>query len=490
MKKIFVIALVIMCVCVFVWTPTCAYAAGSKAAGSKAAVSITRGEITGSNVAMRKEANATSDILYKLGKGTIVQISKTNVNAQWHQVVYKGKTGYVNRVYINWDSSLDAYNFSYVARIVNVKKDVTVRSAPKASASSLGKAKKGAVLDISKRNAAKGWHQVVFEDKTGYISTKYLDVYVKADSTQLCALSIKGGTLSPAFSPKEYGYVVTTSSSKVTLTARANAGIKVDINGSGKSSLSVSVPSGGMKTVRISLNGQTRYSVYILRNVITVGTWNIKRGDGNLLMQGRLVNNQKPDLMGIQEVIQNSSASSTVDNLASLKTSTMSNTSFAKTIDFSSSSKYGIGIISRYKLSSIQTFPLNSGGYERRVLQKAVVTIGGKKVSIYNTHFSYNSASIRAKQFQQVLQIMNQDKNKYKILTGDFNAKGPEFSQLTGYNVVHNEQTVYYDYSKKEFKASIIDNIIVTKNIKVLNSRVIQTSLSDHDPLFAYLILK
>ena len=34
-----------------------------------------------------------------------------------------------------------------------------------------------------------------------------------------------------------------------------------------------------------------------------------------------------------------------------------------------------------------------------------------------------------------------------------------------------------------------LDNIIVSKNIKVANSRIVITSFSDHYPVFAYLIL-
>lgn len=483
MKKLLVIFLIMICACVFIWTPT-------YAAASAATVSITHGEITGSNVAMRKEASANSAILCKIGKGESVQILRTNVNAQWDQVVYKGKTGYVNRVYVNWDSSLDEYNISYVAKVINVTKDVVVRSAPKTSAKSIGNANKGEILTVSQRNAAAGWQQVAFEGKTGYISSKYLDVYAKVDNTQLCSLSIKGGTLSQAFSPKEYGYVVTASTSKVMVTARANDGVTVDINGSGMSSLSIGIPSGSMKTVRISLNGQTKYTIYILRNVLTVGTFNIKRGYGNLPMQGRMINIEKPDIMGLQELIQDTAPGNIVDNLASLKTINMPNTNFAKTIDLSSTSKYGIGILSHYKISSVQTFTLDSGGYEKRILQKAVISIGGKKVSFYNTHFSFNSADIRTKEFEQVAQIMKKDKNKYKILVGDFNAKGPEFAQIPGYTLAHTEQTTYYDYFGNAFEGNIIDNIIVTKNITVVNSRIIQASLSDHDPLFAYLILK
>jgi len=479
-KKTILSLVVMICCLVSVWTPKPA-----------SAEKIERGEIIGTNVTMRKEADSNSDILCKLSKGTIVDILQSNVDAQWYKVQYNGKTGYVNRVYISLDCALNAYDLDYVGTVINCKQFINVRSASSTKASALGTANKGAKLKVLQKNIIKGWHKVEFQGKTGYVSSKYLDVTPKVSDSQLTALSVSGGIMSPSFSPNEYGYMVTATSSKVTINAKANSGVNVDINGSGQSKVAIEVPSGGMKTVRIDLDGKTRYSVYIARNVITFGTWNIKRGDGNLLMQGRLVYNQRPDIMGIQEVFQDYTRSNVIDNLASLKTSTMAYTKFAKTIGFSNGSEYGIGMLSRYKLSDIKTYPLDSGGYEKRILMRATITINGKKVNFYNTHFSYNNAEIRAKQFEQVKEIMNKDKAKYKILCGDFNAKEAEFAQLgSNYTLVHTGDTNYLDYFGNKFSGNIIDNFIVTKNIKVVNSRIIKTSLSDHDPLFAYLVLQ
>jgi endonuclease/exonuclease/phosphatase family metal-dependent hydrolase/uncharacterized protein YgiM (DUF1202 family) len=454
------------------------------------AQSINRGEITGSNVAMRKAAKADAPVITKLAKGTIIEILQTNVNAQWHKVAYNGKTGYVNRTYVSWDRSLKEYQLDYTGTVINCTKDVNVRSKPENKAKVVGAAKKGSILKVTAKDHTSGWHQVEFSGGTAYIASKYLDVSAKVDDRQLAAMSVKGGTISPGFSPLEYGYVVSATSARVTISTKANSGVKIDVNGTGKDTASLDIPSGGMKTVRIKLNGEIRYSVYIVRNLVTVGTWNIKRGYGQLPMQGRLVRDQQPDIMGIQEVFMNPKASDIVDNLASLKTNRMANTKFTATINYSNGSQYGIGLLSSYKIRSVQAFALDSAGLEKRVLQKAVVTISGKTVSVYNTHFSYNSASVREAQFAEVASIMKKDKNKYRILFGDFNAKINEFAQFKGYSVVNSSETVYYDYSKDPIANNVIDNIIVTSNIKVVNTRIIETSLSDHDPVFAYLSLR
>ena len=86
---------------------------------------------------------------------------------------------------------------------------------------------------------------------------------------------------------------------------------------------------------------------------------------------------------------------------------------------------------------------------------------------------------------------MNADKNKYRILTGDFNAKEEEFAAfLKNYKIVNTSETKFYDYTQKRMAFSQIDNIIVSKNITVLNARAIPTTYSDHYPLFAFLSLK
>ena len=77
------------------------------------------GEIIGTDVAFRTQPNTESELITRLNRGTYVQILKTNVDAQWHQVKYNDKTGYINRMYICLDSSLDGFKLDFFATIVN-----------------------------------------------------------------------------------------------------------------------------------------------------------------------------------------------------------------------------------------------------------------------------------------------------------------------------------------------------------------------------------
>jgi endonuclease/exonuclease/phosphatase family metal-dependent hydrolase/SH3-like domain-containing protein len=449
------------------------------------------GQIIGTDVAFRKGPDKDSELIGRLNHGTFVKVLKTNVDAQWHQVEYDGKTGYVNRMYICLDSSMDGYALDYVGTIVNCSNDVNVRSGPSKDSEVIGVVKKETTLNILPyENYVEGWYMVEYEGQVAYISADYVDIDAVVEDNQLSDLTVTGGALYPSFTPNEYGYVVKAAGSSVTIKAKANSGVEIDIGKSGKSSYTIEIPSAGMKTVRIALNGEIRYSLYITsQDLLTVGTWNIKRGDGKLLNQGRLIYDQQPDIMGIQEAYQKLKADNIIDNLASLKTRNMPYNVLSPTINYSNGGQYGNGLISRYKLTNVETFKLDSGGSEKRILQKAVVEIDGKTVSLYNTHFTPGSASTRKKQFAQVLEIMDADNNNYKILTGDFNAKFSEFSVFKNYTVVNTDDTKYYDYAKNEIDYSALDNIVVSKNIEVVNSRIIITSFSDHYAVFAYLIL-
>lgn len=460
-------------------------------AEAKADVKLTVGTIIGTGVAMRSGASGTSAVVTRLNEGDVVTILESNVNAEWHKVRYGNRNGYVNRIYVDISASLESYQLPAKGVVINCSSNINVRAAASKTSKKLGQLNKGAEVSIKRINVSPGWHEIDFEGESAYVASEYLALSAVVDDTQLISLDVTGGSLSPAFSPTEYGYILTATQDQITLLAKANDGVKVSIGGTGISSAKYTINSGNSKTIRISVGGKVRYTIYLVRDVLTVGTWNIKRGNNNLLMQSWLIGGQQPDIMGIQEVYVGKLSGQTINNLLSLRTRDMQNTNFAPTIDYGSG-QYGVGLISAYKAISEEQFPLSQGSSkEPRTLQKVVYEIGDKTVSVYNTHFSYESASIRKKQFAEVLKIMNADKNSYKILTGDFNAAESEFSAFRGnYRLINSSATKFYDYTGKRILMNQIDNIIVTKNITVLNARAIPTQYSDHYPLIAFLRLK
>ena len=193
-------------------------------------------------------------------------------------------------------------------------------------------------------------------------------------------------------------------------------------------------------------------------------------GYGNIAAQQELLSLQRPLMMGIQEAYVRSA--SNIDNLSSLKTLEMVYTTFTPTIHYSNGSLYGIGLLSNFALSNPEYTFMDSGGNEPRLYMRCVAWINDRMVSVYNTHFSYESAAIQHTQFQAVLMAMNGDANPYKILFGDFNTR--DFTTLSsGYTVVFTG----------------IDNVIISKNITVSGFQTIKTTLSDHNPVFANLLI-
>lgn len=452
------------------------------------ALSVTTGVIVGDDIALRKTAASNGKLVARLDEGTVVKILETNVFSEWYHVETDTRSGYVNRMYVNIDPSLPSYQLDCTGTVFNCAEFVNVRATPSLKGKKLGKANKDETFKVTQAYASGAWHEIDYNGQTGYVSAEYLLLTATVGDDLISGLEITGGTLSPKFSPTEYGYVLTATQSEVQLKATANDGVKVSIGSTGISSAKYTINSGNSKTIRISVGGKVKYSIYLVRDVITVGTWNIKRGNDNLVMQGWLIAAQMPDILGVQEVYINTKEKT--DNLLSVRTRNASYTSFAETIAYPSGGQYGIGQISKYKPIEQEVTLLYSADKEVRCLQRVEYEIDGKVVSVYNTHFSYESAAIRKKQFAAVLAAMDADTNPYKILTGDFNADETEFSGFTkNYRVVNTSATKFYDYTYDRIAVSQIDNIVVSKNITVLNARAIPTEYSDHYPLFAFLRL-
>jgi len=447
------------------------------------------GIINADKVAFRTGPSTDNRRISRLDEGTQVEVLETNVQAEWHKIRCNGKTGYVNQLYVTLLPKNDAVG--YQGTVVNVSDSVNVRGSTSKHGELLGTAALGTSYPIL-RTDIDGWHEIDFNGQTGYILDDYLQLSQLAGRDQLSSLTVEGGTLLSPFTPNDYGYVIRAEADEVTISATAASGVKVRIGESKKDKTTISMPKSGSKTVRISLDGKTTYSLYIVRNVLTVGTWNIKRGNSNLGGMTRIVQTQQPDLLGVQEVFQSpkTNKNDKVNNLLSLRNKALEHMQFDPTVTYESGGKYGLGMLSAYEISSAETIRLHSGTGEQRIAQKIVVSIGEEKVSVYNTHFSYHSSSIRSVQFSQLRRAMDTDENKYKILFGDFNAKASEFAIFKkGYTVLNEQDTKFYDYDGTLIDKLDIDNIIVSDNIKVLNTRMINVDLSDHMPIFAYLRL-
>lgn len=459
---------------------------------AKAEIQYNEAVVNADEVAMRKEASSSSPYLVRLDKGTKLELLGTNFNAEWHKVKYKNRTGFVNRMYLDLIGTRVSDN--YTGTVINCEQNVNVRKAPDKNAEKIGFANLGDNYPVVSVDIQNGYYGIDFNGTTGYVSMQYLGLSELAEGDQLSDIRVIGGTMIRSFTPDVYGYVIRADSDKIRVEAEAEPGVKISVAGTHKGQYEFDMPETGVKTVRIRVNGSVRYSLYFIRNVLTVSTYNIKRGNSRSVEMGEQIAAEQPDIMGLQEVYRcpKINEGEAVNNLLALRTKHMSYSAFAPTIQYPSTGEYGIGLLSAFELKDVEIRPLPVTDIEPRSVIRAHIEVDGKRVSVYNTHLSYDSIAIREKQFAALVAFMEEDPCPYKILFGDFNAK--EYTEydplLKSMIAINAENTDYFGYDGEAYTYSMrIDNIFVTRNIHVWNTRLNGDKISDHRMLIAYITL-
>ena len=135
---------------------------------------------------------------------------------------------------------------------------------------------------------------------------------------------------------------------------------------------------------------------------------------------------------------------------------------------------------------------LNSEGInEARAWQKSDIEFNGKVIAVYNTHLTHESIDARAKQLLELKQTMDQDPTEYKVAFGDFNVDQSHdeiYPFLEDYNIANGKDGKWYDtYNSVDssMHTNAIDNIITSRNIEISNITMVETTLSDHNMLYA-----
>lgn len=230
-------------------------------------------------------------------------------------------------------------------------------------------------------------------------------------------------------------------------------------------------------------------------NTLRVGTFNIAAGKTpNVEELRNLTDQYELEVVGLQEVDKNTGRNN-YDMLASFATNKYVSSYFSKAIDYSNG-EYGVGTVSRYELENCQTtFVDTTGGKEQRVFQRSVLKKGDKEIAFYNTHLSYESLELRAKQFEELKTALENDPMEYKIVVGDFNADQYHYEFYTfleDMDMVNGYDGVWHDTfnslgNPEGMKIFSIDNILVTRNLEIKDLKVVPTTLSDHNLFWAEL---
>ncbi|MBQ8533794.1 MAG: endonuclease/exonuclease/phosphatase family protein [Clostridia bacterium] len=230
--------------------------------------------------------------------------------------------------------------------------------------------------------------------------------------------------------------------------------------------------------------------------MLKVASYNIANGSKcghNMQLIANDITSKDIDIVGFQEIDRLSGRSQNLDTMKVLSELTgYKYYTFVKAIDLPASigGEYGIGILSKYPITNEASKQINSFGYEQRVVQMVEITVQGKKVNLFNTHFTYNTAEARTSQFAEVEEFMKGKKNC--LLTGDFNVEAiSEFDQVKSLSKVNNQNNQLASWIPNDgWPTKCIDNIMYDKGFKLVSSAVDTNQHSDHFMIYAQFEIK
>lgn len=221
------------------------------------------------------------------------------------------------------------------------------------------------------------------------------------------------------------------------------------------------------------------------KTVLRVMSYNIKNADSGKKIPEIAADMQaeQPDIVCVQEVDSGVRRSKRKDILKDLAEILQMQYCYFPAIQLQGGT-YGIGILSRFPLENCTRTPLAvRNGDEGRVLACATVRINGKKLTILNTHLSYEHKQTRLAQFDDLQSVFTN--SAPAVLCGDFNAESfEEFSRINA-TAVNSVETPFETFIGGSTAFTAIDNIYLSADIALVMKKMCETSVSDHKSLLA-----
>lgn len=258
----------------------------------------------------------------------------------------------------------------------------------------------------------------------------------------------------------------------------------------------------GTYTIKLDGNGWQEFKLTSVdakpkaEDTLRVASFNIASGLGlqdRFDTLNRIMQNQEIDVVGMQEVDQNTNRNDKLDIMQKfLDLGYFTHKHFQKAIDFDGG-QYGIGTLSRLPLKDSNGGNLKfAQGTEQRVYQRSVIERDGKQIAFYNVHLTDKPMELRKEQLLQVLDLMDKDTCKYKIMTGDFNVdqyRNELYPALEKYNLANGWDGKWmdtYNAADESMKIFSVDNIIFSRNLHLNEVNMVwNTKASDHNMLYA-----
>jgi endonuclease/exonuclease/phosphatase family metal-dependent hydrolase len=158
---------------------------------------------------------------------------------------------------------------------------------------------------------------------------------------------------------------------------------------------------------------------------IRVMTYNIHVGIGmdkklDLPRIAAVINQQKPDLVGLQEVDRGVERTQRIDEIVGLAKLTKMDYAFAFNLKYQGG-QYGVAVLSKFTIMATEhRLYQNTREAERRGFIRAEVSIDGRKVNFVTTHLDYQYEDGRVFEAEQLLTALKDVKGPL-IVVGDFN---------------------------------------------------------------------
>ena len=215
------------------------------------------------------------------------------------------------------------------------------------------------------------------------------------------------------------------------------------------------------------------------------------KGDFNLDVLAKLINDANPDFVAMQEVDFKANRSKKYDLVTELGWRTKLAPLFAKAMNYDGG-EYGEGVLSRFSFFKTRNvaLPYISGQEPRAALEIVTILPSEDTIAFVGSHFAHEGNAGRVLQAQKVNEIFSL--NKYPtILAGDLNAvPGSEPINILEqiWTASYNKENPEYTFPSDDPRLKLDYVMFYPKNRwKILERKVIKdTVASDH---CAYLVI-
>ena len=161
------------------------------------------------------------------------------------------------------------------------------------------------------------------------------------------------------------------------------------------------------------------------KRTLRIMTYNIHSGVGmdkklDLQRIADVINHERPDLVGLQEVDRNVKRTDGKDEIAELARMTHMDYAFGHNLDFQGG-QYGVAILSRFLILQPEHREFeNRREAERRGMLRVEMDVDGRRVNFVTTHLDYQNDDGRLFETQQLLKFLENVRGPL-IVVGDWN---------------------------------------------------------------------